>query len=732
MAEPTEPAGLAVTRSLHDARPAGAKMGGSMRGFGSRGRRRCQGASRLLATVLVLAACKEGGSAPTLEGVDDQLAAVGQELVIELVATDRDGDAIDYGFDTEHDAITTQGSITRRPDGTGVFRWTPLADDVGTWYVDFTASDGAHEAVVTVGIDVRTTLGQGAVPTFREPLGSGTTLDLQLAACVEFPVVVDDEDDSAVALSIAEPALGGAELVQESGLTGAFTWCPNKDQIADERHPVVLVADDDDEAHEPTLKNYLIVLRKAPKPDCPGEGPAVEHTPADVQSVLPVEIAAHITDDVGLKQAPLLYWTYTEPHVPVDFGSLDVVEMELTAGDMQDGQWSATVDNPVASLPEGSSASIWYVISAGDNDDTAGDCDHVTDAPADGTFTLLVTNTGDAGGLGVCEPCTADVQCGDTDDLCVPLGAEGDGFCLTDCDVDDDCDADFACTPIESTDGMVAKQCAPRSGECSEPPPPECTDDALEQNDTRDDAQDQPPLAADEYTALAACADDDDWYRVVVAADTTIGALIDGDEASNLNVGLYDSAGTAIAQAEGASSFEAVEECVHAGTYYVRVYAFGSADNTYDLLLETEPGTCAMSCMDDDLEPDDTFAQATYAEIYPEPYVVEDRMICGGDDDWYEVALYTDETIVVDLDFVQSSPDEDLDLHFHDDAGVDLTPCEEDAPGTCTAAQGQGTGSDEHYEFTVDEAGCSPCTYYVRVHGWDGAENDYGLTLALQ
>lgn len=678
---------------------------------------------------VVLAACGDKGGAPTLEGIDDQLAAVGQELVVELRASDPDGDALQYGFVTEQDSITTGGSITRRPDGTGVFRWTPLASDVGTWYVDFSASDGDHEDVVTVGIDVRTTLGQGAVPTFREPLGSGTTLDLQQAACVEFPIVVEDEDDSDVLLGIGEPGLAGAELVQDSGLAGQFTWCPTKDQIADERHPVVLTADDGD--HDPTLKDYLIVLRKANKPDCPGGAPVVDHAPTDVQSVLPVEIVAHVADDVGLKQAPLLYFTYTEPHVPVDFGSLDVVEMELRSGDMTDGQWSATVDNPVASLPEGSMASVWYVISAGDNDDTAGDCDHVTDAPMDGVFSLLVTNSG-AGGLGVCEPCTADIQCGGPDDLCVALGNGGDSFCVTDCDVDEDCDADFSCTPIESQGGMVAKQCVPMSGDCGEPPPPECADDEFEENDTRAQAMGQGPTDPAQHDGLASCADDDDWYQVVVDADTTIGALVDGGAASNLNVGLYDAAGMAIAQAEGASSFEAVEECVHAGTYYVRVYAFGSADNDYDMLLETTPGACVSACMDDDLEPDDTFAQSTYAEVYPDPYVNTDRMICGGDDDWYEIALYTGETIAVDLDFTQSSPDEDLDLHFHDDGGVDLTPCDEDSPGTCTDAQGQGTNSDEHYEFTVDEAGCSPCTYYVRVHGWDGAENSYGLTLTLQ
>jgi Bacterial pre-peptidase C-terminal domain len=698
-------------------------MLGRMRRLGSAG----QG---VVAACCLLAGCRDRGGAPTLEGIDDQLAAVGQELVLELRASDPDGDAIDYGFDTEQASIRSNGSITRRPDGTGVFRWTPLGDDIGTWYVDFSASDGDHDDVVTVTIDVRSTLGQGAVPSFREPLGSGTTLDLQHSACAEFPVVIEDEDDTEVVIAIGGAGLPGAELVQESGLTAAFSWCPSNDQIADERHPLVLSADDDE--HDPTLKDYLIVLRKAPKPDCPGAAPVVEHTPADLESVLAVEIAAQISDDVGLKQAPLLYWTYTAPELPVDFAAFDVLEMELASGDMTDGQWTATVDNPVAALPEGSSAAVWYVISAGDNDDTAGDCDHVTDAPTGDTFTLTVTNPGGGGGLGVCEPCSADVQCGGPDDLCVGLGATADTFCLTDCGSDDDCDADFECTPVESTDGMVAKQCVPRTGECGELPPPECSDDAFEDNDTRAQALGQSPLAAGEQDDLAACADDDDWYRVVVAGDTTIGALIDGGAASNLNVGLYDADGTAIAQAEGASSSEVVEECVEAGTYYVRVYAFGSADNTYDLLLATDAGACAMSCVDDDLEPDDTDTQATYAAVFPEPYETTDRMICSDDDDWYEIELYTDETVEVDLAFVDSAPDEDLDLHFHDEDGVDLTPCSEEAPGTCTAAQGQGTGSNEHYERTTVEAGCSPCTFYVRVHGWDGSENDYDLTIALQ
>lgn len=678
----------------------------------------------------VLAGCQEKGNGPTLDGVDDQVAAVGQELVINLRAEDPDGDEITFDFSAPIEGIEDVAELTKRPDGTAVFRWTPVADDVGTWYFDFTASDGHLRDIVTVEIDVRTTLGEGAVPVFREPLGSGTTLDLEVAACVDVPIVIEDQDDTEVLLAMEDPGIAGAELVQDSGLTGTWQWCPNKDQLDDDRHPLVLSADDGE--NDKTLKNFLVVLRIPNKPDCPGEAPVVEHTPADIETVLDVLIAADISDDVGLKQAPLLYMSTTEPHVPIDFSELDVVEMELESGDMQSGRWTAVVANPVADAEVGASASIWYVISAGDNDDAMGACDHLTDAPSDGTFVMTVTNPGGTGGLGICEPCTADAQCGGEDDYCVALGSEGDAFCLTDCGTDDDCDAGFSCVPIESVDGTVVKQCEPDDGMCGEPPPPECEDDDEEENDSRAQAAANPPFADGMYDGLVSCAEDEDWYEVVLTADTTLGALVDGGDDSNLNLGLYDDAGDEIVVAEGASSLEVVEECLPAGTYYLRVYAFGDADNTYDLLIEKTPGSCGGGCEDDALEPDDGTDDATYAEVYPDPYEVADRMICSEDDDWYEIALYTGETVEVDLTFVQTNADEDLDLHFHDDMGEDLTPCTEENPGTCSEAQGQGVNSDEHYEFTVEEAGCSPCTYYVRVHGFDGAENEYDLTIGLQ
>lgn len=95
--------------------------------------------------------------------------------------------------------------------------------------------------------------------------------------------------------------------------------------------------------------------------------------------------------------------------------------------------------------------------------------------------------------------------------------------------------------------------------------------------------------------------------------------------------------------------------------------------------------------------------------------------------------LAAGETLLVDLRFDQQQPTQNLDLHLLDERGVDLTPCSEAQPASCSAFQGQGTSSGEHYEYLVDAGeGCDPlCTYYVVVHGWNGSENDYELILDL-
>ena len=107
-------------------------------------------------------------------------------------------------------------------------------------------------------------------------------------------------------------------------------------------------------------------------------------------------------------------------------------------------------------------------------------------------------------------------------------------------------------------------------------------------------------------------------------------------------------------------------------------------------------------------------------------------VICPIDDDFYHVFLDTGNVMTVDLTFNQQSDAGDLDLHLIDATGTDLTPCGPDNLDGCTAANGQGNVSNEHYVFTTP-AGCdSTCDYYVVVRGFNGATNAYSIHIGVQ
>lgn len=84
-----------------------------------------------LSLLATLVACG-GGEAPVLDSIDDQIVAVGSELTLTLRATDPDGDAINYSFHADVPDLGDRATITATPAGAGLFRWRPLAADVGT------------------------------------------------------------------------------------------------------------------------------------------------------------------------------------------------------------------------------------------------------------------------------------------------------------------------------------------------------------------------------------------------------------------------------------------------------------------------------------------------------------------------------------------------------------------------------------------------------------------------
>ena len=353
----------------------------------------------LLASGLLMGACggddAEGGP-PVIDPLSDKGAEVDSEFTLEITATDPDGDPIKFGFASDIDNIGTRADL-RTAGNKAVFRWTPIAADIGLHAFDFTASDGNGTDRETITIDVRPAASSSNAPVFRKPLGTGTTLDLTQKKCLDVEIVVEDSDSPGVTITQGDPVIAGATLDQDSGLTGSWSWCPSKEQIAEnDRYVIKLAADDGD--NPTTIKNYLIVLRRAFQPGCAGEGPVISHTsPGDVSTIDPIIIEAHVTDDIAIKYEPLLYYSTKTPAEPPDLAEMNQLTMEQVSGDMKDGMWSVAIPNPVATQPTGSSATLHYLIVAQDDDDAAGDCDHLSQSPATGTHSMKVTNPNGVG-----------------------------------------------------------------------------------------------------------------------------------------------------------------------------------------------------------------------------------------------------------------------------------------------------------------------------------------------
>jgi hypothetical protein len=691
-------------------------------------------ASLAAAAATSLIGCGPSGGAPQIDPINDQTAYVASEFTLEVRASDPQAGGLDFDFDSDIDGLEDRAEIRIYGDGSSaVFRWTPLAQDVGVHYVDFQVSNGGGTTTETVSIEVMAAESLNNAPIFRQPLGTGTTLDLSAKACLELDVVVEDSDTAEVTIAQEQPVIEGATLEVTGGLTATWNWCPTAEQIeAQDRYGLTLAADDG--SNPKTIKNYLIVLRRAPKPDCPGGAPVVTHTPGDESTLVGLTITADISDDVGLKSDPLFYYSASDPGATPDLGQMTQLTMILLSGDSRNGTWGADVPNPVASMPAGSMATLYYVIVAQDNDDDMGDCDHITQGPDAGAFSMTVTNPGGSGGLGLCETCTADVQCGDGDDNCVRVGTTGSYFCGRNCTADAECGAGYYCsvTMLSSIDGVAARQCIPDDFSCDTggPGPTTCSDDTYEDNDTRTQASAEPALPPGTYS-LTSCpdgsfADDEDWFKVTITGDSNVTVSITGGSATDLDLSLVDNAGATVVVSNGLTSSESVATCLEAGTYFIRVYAFGTGENDYTLTWsKTTTSSCAGSCSDDSEEPDDNYmASRRVDDTYP--YTSDTNAICADDDDWFRVNLFSGETIHVTLAFTQSTASEDLDIHFYQGT-TDLTPCSPASPSTCDSSNGQDGDSNENMTYTVTSSGY----YYVVVRGWDGSENLYDICIGL-
>jgi len=690
----------------------------------------------ITALSLALLSCAAGSRKPKFDLIANQVGVVGSEVEIVLRASDADGDKL--VFDYEVSGLPDLKKRPKKPTlqefgDTAVFRWTPLSSDVGVYDFDFTVSDGTTRVHEVIKVEIKAAAGNTTAPVFRSPSGSGNTLDLGQMRCLKMSVVVEDSDSPEVTIDAAAPLVEGVRVTQELPLSATLDWCPSDEQIAaQDRYTILLKADDHTNA--PTMKPFLVVLRKPPRMGCPGTAPGIEHTPPGPQTTRAnLKVTAHVTDDIGLKSSPLLYWSLTQPADPIDFSTLQQIEMMRTSGDTLDGNYEAEIPNPVASEMGGATRTIYYLIVAQDSDDSSGDCDHVAQAPASGSFTLPVTAGGSAT-VGYCMACTDDIQCGGTN-LCGRVGTAGMSYCLADCEMGQACPMGAACSamPVMGTLGS-RKQCVPTSGSCDpDPPPPACMDDALEPNDTPMTigsamASDLRPGTYNLMLCPAGMStNNDDWFRLNITQETQVTARIEFDARAgmvDLDMKLTDSAGAVVRKSEGTGPSESITQCVRQpGLYFLEVYGYmPPTTSPYSLTLTRQPGTC---CLDDALEPNDDHFQAvsTSSALLSGPYRTMGK-VCPDNGDFFAVPVFRGNVLTIDLAFTQTTSAQDLDIHVYDKDGVtDLTPCPPVA--SCMMSNGQGATAPERMTWTAPADG----TYFVVVKGYGNASNDYALTI---
>lgn len=320
---------------------------------------------------------------PQLQPLNGQVLAVGNRFEIEIVAADPDGDRLSFSYQAADHDLGSRAEIVPL-ESTAIFSWTPNADDVGEQQIDFTVNDGTATDLESVLFQVRPSALADSVPVFRRPLQTGFTLDLKVQSCLSVDILVEDNDSTQVAISQENP-LAGSTLKQVSPFSATFSWCPDEDQKKISQHRVRLKADDGD--NPPVTKEFVIIVFAKLDEGCTGTAPTIQHTLP--QPGAPIE--AVITDDKGLKNPPLVYYSFQKPP---DLANLDLSVMQTVtmtpAGAA--GQYVATIPLPQTCPAPGETINIYYLILAEDDDDPAGNCDHRTLYPDNGIVEVQMTS----------------------------------------------------------------------------------------------------------------------------------------------------------------------------------------------------------------------------------------------------------------------------------------------------------------------------------------------------
>jgi len=214
-----------------------------------------------LAGLLLATGCESPGGSLKLSATAPRSVTVAQELVIPLLADGMGTEPLTWQWrslsNPELSTRLHRPTLSAYSGGRALWRFTPLASDVGSQSFEFSAVSGP----LTGSLDLTFTIEPGGdPPRFREPVGEGTTLDLRAMPCAAIAVVVESSSNPQVTLSLVNPP-ANAEIVQTDELGGKLVFCPSMTQTATETiYPLLLQAESGPHL---VRKSYVIVLRRS-------------------------------------------------------------------------------------------------------------------------------------------------------------------------------------------------------------------------------------------------------------------------------------------------------------------------------------------------------------------------------------------------------------------------------------------------------------------------------------
>lgn len=246
--------------------------------------------------------------------------------------------------------------------------------------------------------------------------------------------------------------------------------------------------------------------------------------------------------------------------------------------------------------------------------------------------------------------------------------------------------------------------CAPSSIAYSvnlySPDEPDCLDDATRQDTPATAA----PILDTAWEFWRACKDREDYHAITVQGGQEAEVFVVYSKGSALELNLMDDAQRAVPlTASSCTGYShallSVPEGQPARRYVLRVLG---DDVAYQVTAFTEESTEPGQCIDEHLEPNDTFTDATPLQMSHTKISAE---ICAPDDiDIYAIDLFAGDQVVFDLAFEHARGDLDLTLFLPSQSSENIGE-------SVGAAQSWSTDDDESIFFTTPETG----THYLLV-----------------